>query len=460
MPRQDATKLRVLIVDDSSVYRRILSRVLAEIPQVENVGQVANGREALDWLASHHTDVILMDVEMPVMDGLMTLERIGKMGYPVKTIMVSGTSAENAQVTIQALEKGAFDFVCKPQESNSQVNTERLVHRLQPLFLIIHGRKSQTDTVVRPVLRQEKPRFKTDAESKAGPAIPTTLGNLPSVKSFSPAVPAAKTYVAPVVDRPERVLQKTAGRPASTPVLGEKGTVSVPVRRRVARSVSSEAAVGEDKKLYAGKPRYAGPVDIVCIGVSTGGPSALREVIPKLARDLPVPILLVQHMPPVFTKSLADSLSERSKVSVKEAEAGEMLRPGVVYIAPGGHHLTVTGMRKHGYRVRLTDAPPVHSCRPSVDVLFESVAETFNHNILSVVMTGMGCDGANGVAAIKRSAGELCYSIVQAFDTCVVPSMPQSVHRKGVADDLVPLGSIAEVINTVCLKVNHPVVGG
>lgn len=183
-------------------------------------------------------------------------------------------------------------------------------------------------------------------------------------------------------------------------------------------------------------------IDVVVIGVSTGGPNALQEIIPKLSADFPVPVLIVQHMPPMFTTSLASRLNQMSDIRVVEANEGDIIEKGVVYIAPGGHHLVVrnaSGQKITG----LSDSPPVHSCRPAADVLFRSVAMTYNGKALAVVLTGMGSDGTSGVAAIRRKGG---YAIVQDAKSSVIWGMPGSVVEAGEADDIIALDQIASKI--------------
>lgn len=185
-------------------------------------------------------------------------------------------------------------------------------------------------------------------------------------------------------------------------------------------------------------------VDILVVGVSTGGPEALHKFIPFLPESLSVPVLLVQHMPPFFTLSLAESLARKSKVKVVEAKEGEIIVKGTVYIAPGGRHMTVM-TRENKNVIALNDGPPENSCRPSVDVLFRSVASVYAQGtVLSLIMTGMGADGLNGVRALKRKN---CYSITQSESTCVVYGMPRAVDEAGLSDLSVPLPELAEQVS-------------
>ena len=198
--------------------------------------------------------------------------------------------------------------------------------------------------------------------------------------------------------------------------------------------------------LAHGRP---GAFRIVGIGVSTGGPQALAEVIPRLPADLPVPVAIVQHMPPVFTASLARSLDKQSRLRVLEAEQGQRLEAGGVYVAPGGMHLAVAaqpGQAGPEFTALLVDGPPVNSCKPSVDVLFQSLAEAAGRGALALVMTGMGQDGLGGVEHIKRAGG---YCITQNRETCVVYGMPQVVDQAELSDESLPLTALAGRISTL-----------
>ena len=190
-------------------------------------------------------------------------------------------------------------------------------------------------------------------------------------------------------------------------------------------------------------------IDVVGIGVSTGGPNALAELIPRLPADFPVPILLVQHMPPMFTASLAEHLDQKSQVSVREARDGEPVLPGGVYIAPGGRHMVVRRLPDGALIVGLNDNPPENSCRPSVDVLFRSLAAQFEGNLLAVVMTGMGSDGCEGVRAMKRRG---CRVLTQSEASCIVYGMPLAVDEADLSDEQVPLDRLADRITRLARK--------
>ena len=375
----DSHQIKVLIVDDTVVYRRILTEVIESFEDTLLVGTAPHGRLALTKLETEPVDLVLLDVEMPEMSGLETLRHLRRLYPETGVIMISGSNSASAAYTMEALAQGALDFVRKPDGTDSDANRAELKDLLKPLLRHMRTRK-----------------------------------NLRGGTSQAPALPIV------------------AARPASQPV----GAVPHPplVPPRAARS--------------AGRPTR---IDVVGIGVSTGGPNALAELIPLLPADLRVPVLLVQHMPPLFTASLAEHLAQRSKVGVSEAKEGEPVLPGHVYIAPGGKHMVIRRLGEAGQPIiGLNENPPENSCRPSVDVLFRSLAAQYEGNILAVVMTGMGSDGCEGVRALKRKG---CHCLTQSEDTCVVYGMPLAVDEAGLADEQVPLPRLAaritHLVNTL-----------
>ncbi|MDX9977610.1 MAG: chemotaxis response regulator protein-glutamate methylesterase [Candidatus Cloacimonadales bacterium] len=362
-------KIKVLIVDDTVIYRKILKDVVSEIDNTEVIGTAPNGEIALRKIESEMPDLVLLDVEMPVKDGLETLVEL-KAKYPdIGAIMVSGVNERQASITMEALQKGAIDFVPKPIGNNINANIEALRNSLTPIISLF-----QTKKIITSVRR--------------GQAIVS-----------SPPLTEVKAPIAPII-------------------------------RKTPEAVKTLSFVS------APNPKRA---DILVIGVSTGGPNALAKLIPDIPADLNVPILIVQHMPPTFTKSLANHLNSKSNIPVYEAEDGQQIEKNKVYIAPGGKHMIAT--RKEGQAViAITDTEPVNSCKPSVDVLYESIPTVYNANVMSVMMTGMGSDGMNGVKYLKRTG---CYSITQSEDSCVVYGMPRAVDEAGLADETVHLDKLA-----------------
>jgi two-component system chemotaxis response regulator CheB len=371
----DDQRLRVLIVDDTVVYRRILSEVVEAMPDMVLVGTAPHGRLALAKLEQTPADLVLLDVEMPEMDGLEALREIRKRFPATSVVMVSGTNMTSAEITLRCLEQGALDFVRKPEAADAEAS------------------RTELKDMLRPLLRHVQTRVNLHRGSGGlGEARP------PAGALGRTAAPAAAPVAPPV----------RSGRLA-------------PVPQRI---------------------------DIVAIGVSTGGPNALAELIPRLPADFPVPILLVQHMPPVFTASLAEHLDQRSKVSVREARDGEPVQAGCVYIAPGGKHMVFRRLPGAGDGmaapiIGINENPPENSCRPSVDVLFRSLAAQCEGNMLAVVMTGMGNDGCEGVRAMKRRG---CLCLTQSEASCIVYGMPLSVDEAGLSDEQVPLDRLADRI--------------
>ncbi|MGA8539542.1 MAG: chemotaxis response regulator protein-glutamate methylesterase [Terriglobales bacterium] len=333
--------VRVLIVDDSAVIRKVLSNMLASDPEIVVAGTAANGRQGLDRIPEMKPDLITLDIEMPHMDGLETLVEIRKLYPRLPVIMFSTLTERGAAATLDALARGASDYVTKPSHEGAEVSQERV-----------------RDELLRKI----------------------------------------KSLCAARVPRP---------RPES---------IRVPVF-----------------------PRPSGRVDVVAIGSSTGGPNALTGLLPQFPADFPVPIVIVQHMPPLFTRLFAERLNVLSRLEVREGREGEKLQRGNVWIAPGDQHMTVT--RKETEAVLgINHDVQENSCRPAVDVLFRSVARAYGGNVLGVVLTGMGADGTRGAAEIRGAGGEI---IVQDEASSVVWGMPGSVVAANLADRIYPLDGIA-----------------
>lgn len=378
-------ELRVLVVDDTIVYRRILSSIIEELPGTMLVATAPNGKIALAKMETMEVDLVLLDVEMPVLDGQKTLEVIRERFPDVGVIMISGSNTSAAGITIRALERGAIDFVQKPEGANLGDSQQQLAQHIRRLVQLFQTRRA---------LRSSRR------------AVSGTPVAAPSGERVRPATLAA----APVAS-------------------------AIPV----SRPLSQRSA---DKRIAR--------IDLVVIGISTGGPNALKEVIPALKDSLNVPVLIVQHMPPLFTASLAESLDRKSVLAVREAQEGDVLRPNTVLIAPGGKHMVIrsdpNGVGGPGFIVALNENPPEQNCRPSVNVLFRSAATYFGGRVLAVVMTGMGEDGCEGVRAMKRQG---CICLTQEESTCVVYGMPRAVDEAGLSDARVPLEQMAERIQHI-----------
>jgi two-component system chemotaxis response regulator CheB len=354
-------KVRVLIVDDSTVIRRLLSDTLAEDPAIEVAGTAPNGRIALAKIPKINPDLITLNVEMPEMDGLATLSELRKTHPYLPVIMFSALTQRGAVAALKALALGASDCVAKPAHAGSMAAAMESVRaELIPKIKALCG-----------------------------------IADLPHP---SPATRAVAHRLPPA----------------------PPGNV---------------------------------PVEIVAIGVSTGGPNALTDIFRQLPRDFTVPIVVVQHMPPMFTKQLANQLNSASPLEVREAQGGELLVPGQAWLAPGNFHMALTRSAA-GVTICLHQGPPENSCRPAADVLFRSVAELYGPAALAVVLTGMGQDGLRGCEAIHNAGGRI---IAQDEATSVVWGMPGAVSTMGLANQVLPLPRIAgELTRLVALGDDRP----
>jgi two-component system chemotaxis response regulator CheB len=340
-------RVRVLVVDDSALMRKMIPQILARDPQIEVVGTAMDGAFGLKKIAELHPHVVTLDLEMPRMDGIEMLRAItGKHHVPV--IIVTSQTEESTRTALKALALGAFDFVAKP----------------------------------------------VDAASGRIEAIADEL--------------ALKIKVAATTGAPKLILTVTTEK------------------RKATRAIA-------DRRF---------PSRVIALGVSTGGPAALQYLFAQLPEDFPGCLLVVQHMPENFTNMFAKRLDESCAIEVKEARSGDLLLAGRALICPGNHHMKVKHM-PHGDVVVLDDMPPVNGHRPSVDVLFRSMAREFGKSALAVIMTGMGEDGVAGLGEIQAAGG---ITLAQSSDSCVVDSMPRSAVERGFADRVVSLSSLASVL--------------
>jgi two-component system chemotaxis response regulator CheB len=349
---------RVLVVDDASLFRRIVAEALSGVPGVEVVGSAANGKQALARISSLRPDVVTLDLEMPEMGGLETLQAIQSSGGAASVIMVSSHTVRGGQMTVRALESGAFDFITKPQAGSPEANLAELRNSLRPMIQALERKRE-----IRSILN--------------------------------------------------------AQAPAKSPISSDPGLPVCPRSRR-----------------QSGPP-------IVLIGVSTGGPAALAEVLPALPPNLGAPVFIVQHMPAHFIEALAERLQLKSAIQIKAADSGEVAQPDCVYLAPGGRQMKLSPGPNGEIVIRITDDPPENACRPSADYLFRSAALHFPGRSIAALLTGMGNDGTGGMRMLKLS-GSL--NIAQDEASCVVFGMPREAILAGVVDSVVPLGRIAAAI--------------
>lgn len=343
-------RIRVLVVDDSALMRKLIPLILERDPEVEVVGTAMDGAFALRKIAELKPDVVTLDLEMPRMDGTETLRMIMR-GAPLPVIVFSTHSKEGAYATFKALALGAIDFVPKPKDA-------------------------------------------------AGGHLETVANEL---------------------------IEK------------------IKVARRASGSRSIPRAEVELPRFTKKRPRTALPPNrIIAIGISTGGPNALQYMLSQIPPDFPASFVVIQHMPEGFTEMFARRLDECCGLEVREAKSGDLLIAGRVLICPGNRHMMVRRMPR-GEMVILSDGPPINGHRPSVDVLFHSVAQDFGLTAVGVLMTGMGEDGAEGLGAI-RSAGGI--TIAQSEETCVVPGMPRAAISKGYASKIIPLDGLGQFLIT------------
>lgn len=338
------SKIRVLVVDDSVVVRKVVSEELGKQPDIEVVGSASNGQIALARMTQYNPDLVVLDIEMPEMDGLTALRKMRESHPKTHVIMFSTLTERGAKETLEALSLGASDYFPKPTGTGSLEESQRVLReQLVPSIRALCQRK--------------------------------TIGTIP---------PAPATFSARPVSKATRV-------------------------------------------------------DILAIGSSTGGPNALADIFAALPANFPLPIVVTQHMPPMFTKLLAERLAKNSPIPTVEARSGDELLPGRAWVAPGDFHLTVV---RDGPRVRiaLNQEPHENSCRPAVDPMFRSVATLFGGHVLGVVLTGMGQDGHRGAQAVVGNGGHI---LAQDEASSVVWGMPGFVAKAGLADKVLPLSEMA-----------------
>ena len=374
--------IRVLVVDDSVVVRRLIVDSLSGAPGIEVVGTAANGLLAQAKIDQLKPDAITMDIEMPQMNGIEAVRELRKRHKHLPVIMFSTLSAAGASATLEALSAGATDYVTKPSNVGSIAESIAAVReQLVPKIHALAGRRSGAPA--RPVARP--------APGRPGAAPPVNRPGMPGRPAVVPGRPGAQPPAAP----------------------------ARPLRRG---------------------PQ--GRVDILAIGSSTGGPDALTKVLQALPTELPVPIVVTQHMPPVFTKMFAERLDRSTPLKVVEAGDGMELAPGTVYIAPGDRHL-VLQRRGTATLTQLSGAPPENSCRPAVDVMFRSVASLYGAAAYAAVLTGMGYDGRGGAKVLRDAGAEI---LAQDEASSVVWGMPGAVVGAGLADEVLPLDRIASAL--------------
>ena len=378
--------VKVLVVDDSGFFRRRVSEILSADPTIKVIGTATNGKEAIDQALALKPDVITMDYEMPLMDGITAVRHIMQR-CPTPVLMFSSLTHEGARVTLDALDAGAVDFLPKNFEDISR-NPEKVKQMLCEKVHSISrsNRRLSSYSAPAPVVSAPVPAPR-----------PALGGFVPSAPPVSP--PPARTT--PITSR---------GAPAPT-----------------------SASAAPKRKAYR----------LVAIGTSTGGPVALQRVLTQLPGNFPAPIVLVQHMPAAFTKAFAERLDKLCRISVKEAEDGDILRPGLALLAPGGKQMMIDGRGA----VRILPGDERLNYKPCVDITFGSAAKSFGDKVLAVVLTGMGADGREGARLLKQGGSQVW---AQDEASCVIYGMPMAIVKANLADAVYSLDEIGKHLVEAC----------
>lgn len=430
---------KILVVDDSALMRRVLCDIINNDERFHVEDRATNGLEAFDLLSRKTYDAVILDVNMPKMDGLELLRELQKYKIPAKVMMASTDTREGAQTTLDALELGALDFIHKPDNAVSCRTNDFQAHFLEVLeaiadakpMLLGNGETSKAKKLQKPE-RQER----TEKPEKAG---------------------RQEDRLKPDKTRPEGERRAAAGQAEGKPV-SAKQTEKLQARENAQHQkaaaapkqpVGQETAQPQPEVSAAAKPvqknrSQAGGRKVVAIASSTGGPKALQSVIPLLPENLQAPVLIVQHMPKGFTASLAERLDALSSLTVKEAAEGDVLESGCVYLAMGGMHMNVVTQQDGRAVIHYTDEPHREGVKPCANYMFESLQKSRYDEVICVVMTGMGADGTQGISHLK--AAKKTYVITQDKDSCAVYGMPKSAAEAGLTDSTVPLNRIAEEI--------------
>ncbi len=369
-------KKNILVVDDSALMRRVICDIINTDSTFQATDVCRDGLEAYEKLKKNKYDGVVLDINMPKMNGLELLERLQKEKIKATVIMVSTMTTKDAEVTILALELGAIDFVTKP---------DNVIEAKGDAF------KKKLLDVLKAVLKTEQFRRSTFSSSRTSGLTATARPTATTRGTVRPTV-----SVAPA---------KPTTRPAVNNIKGHN--------------------------------------KVVALACSTGGPKALQSVIPFLPKNLDAPVVLVQHMPAGFTKSMAERLNETSQIKVKEAAEGDVLQKGVVYVAPGGKHMEVK-KTAGGHAIALNNMPAIGGLRPCADITYDSLKQSGFDQVVCVVLTGMGADGTKGILSLEKS--KPIYVISQDAETCVVYGMPKAIAEAGVVNEVVPLDKVAATI--------------
>ncbi len=366
--------LRTIVVDDSIIFRKVVRDALAGIDGVQVIDVAKDGHTAVEKICRLKPDLVTLDIEMPGLNGLQVLEELQRRGVQTRVIMVSSLTSRGAEVTTQALAKGAFDFILKPDGTGvlAGVETLRTELRLRIQAITTQERRGDTPSNLRSVVREIRHVTETD------------------------------------IDHGLELKPASNLRPQSHPAISHRG---IP--------------------------------EVIFIGISTGGPNALATVLPQLPADFAIPIVIVQHMPPMFTATMAKHLDKQCALRVEEAMDATPIVKGCIYIAPGGKQLSVGPNGSGGLVTVVDDSPAVKSCKPSVDHLMFSVPASVAARSLAIIMTGMGSDGREGCERLKHNGAAIW---AQSADSCTVYGMPRQVIESGLADATFDLNELAGLL--------------
>jgi two-component system chemotaxis response regulator CheB len=381
MEKNFMSKIPVMVIDDSALMRNLISRIIESDDRFILTGTAVNGLNALDKIDRLKPHIITLDIEMPEMDGISFLKEYNKRGYDMPVIILSSVAVKGAHVTMEALTLGAADFITKPSGSVS-TDINKIAAELL-LMLYSYGSAYQRKKNLQNI-------------------------NFDEIYKIKPALKLNPTEDLLAARNRGETLMQSKDLPRYTP------------------------------------QRRTDTAEVICIGISTGGPAALREVFLGLSKDLPLPVLIVQHMPAGFTEEFAKSLDKISPLHVREARNGDSIEKGTALIAPGNSHILIEKSSGGSYRIRLSDAPPVNGHRPSADVLFESANKVFDGRVLAVIMTGMGRDGARGIGKLYQAGA---VTLAQDKESSIVYGMPRMATEAGYIQEVVALRDMADRIN-------------
>ena len=447
--------VKVLIVDDSTFYRKRLREMFDTDPGIQVVGEAQNGQAAVDLTRSLRPDVITMDVEMPVMGGIEAVKKIMEV-CPTPVLMFSSLTEEGARETFEALSYGAADFLPKDFSGIARRKTqvvEEICSKVKALG---------TSSMYRRRVPAARPR-PLNSESSVRPSRVAAAAE-PERSSLRRVPAAPLPQAVPPASRPADSVIRPAGPVSSSAALNNRGRQAAENMSRVESRlealinrkkaelqalnnlrISQETRNAHLQHIKSFAPEGSTDYQILAIGSSTGGPIALQAIITALPGTIPFPVVIAQHMTGLFTRSFAERLNNLAEVTVKEAENGEQLKPGCVYIAPGGQQITITARAPRNFRISVIESPPEVYYRPSVDILMGSLSRCSNTKVLAIILTGMGQDGKMGCKLLREKGSEIW---AQDELTSVIYGMPRAVA--GMASRILPLDDIAgEIIKTI-----------